>query len=66
MRLTKFRQLMAEQEIDGFLVTQPDNRRYLSGFTGSNAVLLITPDIQALATDSRYYEQVKQQCPDWE
>ncbi|MCB9078763.1 MAG: aminopeptidase P family protein, partial [Anaerolineaceae bacterium] len=66
MRLTKFRQLMAEQEIDGFLVTQPDNRRYLSGFTGSNGVLLITPAIQALATDSRYYEQVRQQCPDWE
>lgn len=65
-RLEKFRQLMAEQKIDGFLVTQPENRRYLSGFTGSSGILIITPERQALATDSRYYEQVRQQCPDWE
>lgn len=65
-RLEKFRKLMAEQELDGFLVTQPDNRRYLSGFTGSNGVLIITTESQALATDSRYYSQVKQECPTWE
>lgn len=66
MRLEKFRNLMAEQELDGFLVSQPDNRRYLSGFTGSSGLLIITAETQALATDSRYYEQVKQECPDWE
>lgn len=65
-RLEKFRQLMAEQKIDGFLVTQPENRRYLSGFTGSSGILIITPERQAVATDSRYYEQVRQQCPNWE
>jgi Xaa-Pro aminopeptidase len=57
---------MAEDKIDGFLITQPENRRYLSGFTGSNGVLVITETRQAIATDSRYYEQVRQQCPDWE
>ncbi len=66
MRLQKFRQLMASENLDGFLVTQPENRRYLSGFTGSAGVLIITPEKQILATDSRYYEQVRQQCPDWE
>ncbi len=66
MRLEKFRQLIAEDKIDGFLVTQPENRRYLSGFTGSAGVLVITPEKQVLATDSRYYEQVRQECPDWE
>ncbi|HMR64906.1 MAG TPA: Xaa-Pro peptidase family protein [Anaerolineae bacterium] len=66
MRLEKFRQLIAEADLDGFLVTQPENRCYLSGFTGSNGVLIIAPERQALATDSRYYEQVRQQCPDWE
>jgi Xaa-Pro aminopeptidase len=65
-RLEKFRQLMAEQKIDGFLITQPENRRYLSGFTGSSGILIITLERQAIATDSRYYEQVRQQCPDWE
>lgn len=66
MRLEKFRQQMEEVGLDGFLVTQPHNRRYLSGFTGSNGILIITPEKQLLATDSRYYEQVREQCPDWE
>ncbi len=65
-RLEIFRQQMAEAKIDGFMVTQPENRRYLSGFTGSNGVLIITADKQMLATDSRYYLQVKEQCPTWE
>ncbi len=66
MRLEKFRQQMQENDLAGFLVTQPENRRYLSGFTGSNGVLIITPEAQLLATDSRYYEQVRQECPAWE
>lgn len=66
MRLDKLRQKMAEIELAGLLITQAHNRHYLSGFTGSNGVLIITPERQILATDSRYYEQVKQQCPDWE
>lgn len=65
-RLEKFRQQMAEAKIDGFMITQPENRRYLSGFTGSNGVLIITAEKQVLATDSRYYSQVKEQCPTWE
>jgi Xaa-Pro aminopeptidase len=65
-RLEKFRQQMTEGKIDGFMVTQPENRRYLSGFTGSSGILIITQERQALATDSRYYGQVRQQCPDWE
>jgi Xaa-Pro aminopeptidase len=65
-RLENFRQQMAEADIDGFLITQPENLRYLSGFTGGEGVLIITTDKQVLATDSRYYEQVRQQCPDWE
>lgn len=65
-RLEKFRQRMTEEKMDGFLITQPENRRYLSGFTGSSGVLIITETHQALATDSRYYEQVRQQCPEWE
>ncbi len=66
MRLKKFRQQLKETGLDGFLVTQADNRRYLAGFTGSNGVLIITKDKQILATDSRYYQQVRQECPDWE
>jgi Xaa-Pro aminopeptidase len=66
MRLDKFREVMAQEKIDGFLITQPENRRYLSGFTGSAGLLIITKDKQVVATDFRYYEQVRQQCPDWD
>ena len=66
MRLARLRELMAEKNLDGMLVTQPENRRYLSGFTGSAGVLIVTAGRQAIATDSRYYEQVRLQCPDWE
>ena len=63
--LDRFREKMDVQELDAFLVTQSENWRYLSGFRGTAAVLLITPDQQFLVTDSRYYERVKKEAPDW-
>lgn len=66
MRLAHLRELMAEKNLDGMLIAQPENRRYLSGFTGSAGVLIVTARRQAIATDFRYYEQVQAQCPDWE
>jgi Xaa-Pro aminopeptidase len=53
--------------LDAMLVTDLVNVRYLSGFTGSNAALLIFADDEAraaLATDSRYRTQASQQAPD--
>jgi Xaa-Pro aminopeptidase len=66
MRLEKLRHLMKEDNIDGFLITQPENRRYLSGFTGSAGILVITPEKQVIATDSRYYERVREESSAWE
>lgn len=57
---------MRRADLGAFLVSEKNNRRYLSGFTGSAGLLLITPTRQLLLTDSRYYEQVKQQAPEWE
>ena len=50
------------------LVTDLVNVRYLSGFTGSNAALLIRADDETpvLATDGRYVTQAAQQSPDAE
>ncbi len=50
------------------LVTDLVNVRYLSGFTGSNAALLVFADGSApvLATDGRYRTQAAQQAPDVE
>lgn len=65
-RLDNLRGLFAEADIDALVVSQPENRRYLSGFTGSSGVLIITPDAALLATDFRYYTQARQQAPDFE
>jgi Xaa-Pro aminopeptidase len=64
-RLVILHQKLAEQDLDAILITQPENRRYLSGFTGSAGVLLISQDQAVLATDFRYYEQVEKQAPDF-
>jgi len=46
------------------LVTSLANVRYLTGFTGSNGVLLIGDDSALLGTDGRYAVQVGEQSPD--
>ena len=65
-RLQKLRQKLAEIEIDAILISQPENRYYLSGFAGSSGFLLITPQKAILATDFRYIEQAKTEVPDYE
>ncbi len=57
---------MAEEELDAFLVSSPANRRYLSGFTGSNGYLVITDSEAILATDFRYIEQAQAESPGFE
>ncbi len=62
-RLTAVRQQFAQWGVEGLLIISPSNRRWLSGFTGSNAQLLITPEKALLATDFRYYERVATEAP---
>jgi Xaa-Pro aminopeptidase len=66
MRITKLRQSLLEQELDGILISQPENRRYLSGFTGSAGWLVISAERAILITDFRYFEQVERESPDFE
>ena len=64
-RLQRLRQRLTGLEIDALFVSQPDNRRYLSGFDGSAGYLLITEKDAVIVTDFRYIEQVKRQSPDY-
>ena len=64
-RLNKLRQKLADNEVDAFFISQPENRYYLSGFDGSDGFLLITPQNTILATDFRYIEQARRQAPDY-
>jgi len=63
-RLEKLRQRLGLEGLDAILVSQGENRRYLSGFTGSAGFLLISEKSALLATDFRYIEQAKRQAPD--
>jgi len=72
-RLTRLRTRLQDQALDTFLVLQGENRRYLSGFTGedgqfneSAGALLITPERQILATDSRYETQARIEAHEFE
>jgi Xaa-Pro aminopeptidase len=50
--------------VDALLVTRLVNVRYLTGFTGSNGQLLVTPTGGVFFTDSRYEEQSRREVPD--
>ncbi len=65
-RLKRLRCRLAEKGLDGVFITQPENRRYLSGFRGSAGALLITTSAAVLATDFRYTEQAAAEAPDFE
>jgi Xaa-Pro aminopeptidase len=65
-RLQKLRGKLAEKEIDAIFITQAENRRYLSSFSGTAGYLIITGQKAVLATDFRYVEQAKAGSPDFE
>ena len=64
-RLAALRPRLAETEIDTLMVSSPENRQYLSGFSGSHGYLMITDSAAVLATDFRYLEQAKEESPDF-
>lgn len=65
-RRVRLRALLADAGLDALLVTSLVNVRYLTGFTGSNAALLVTADDAVLATDGRYTTQAEAESPDLE
>ncbi|MDY6952193.1 MAG: Xaa-Pro peptidase family protein [Thermodesulfobacteriota bacterium] len=71
-RIIRLRAKLEDHGLDTLLVLQGENRRYLSGFTGedgqcdeSAGALIITPDQQWLATDSRYETQAATEAPEF-
>src|SRR5690349_20395786 len=54
---------IAQQALDGFLVTNPTNVRYLTGFTGEATYLLINERELLLVSDGRFEQQLKEECP---
>ena len=63
-RIAGLRRIMRERGIDALLVTQRENVRYLTGFTGSaGSVLIGLSGRPVLITDFRYQEQAQAEAP---
>jgi Xaa-Pro aminopeptidase len=53
---------LPERSLNGILISALPNVRYLSGFTGSNALLLLADGQTTLFTDPRYEIQAAAEC----
>ena len=60
-RLRQLRLRMEKQGSEALLLTHGPDVRYLTGFTGSNALLLVLPRRTVLFTDGRYRTQAQEQ-----
>lgn len=65
-KLQKLRERFESHGIDGILITSSYNRRYISNFTGTAGVALISLDKALFITDFRYIEQATKQCEGFE
>ncbi|WP_077213942.1 M24 family metallopeptidase [Bacillus dakarensis] len=65
-KLEKLRAEYGKSGIDGLLITSDFNRRYISNFTGTSGVALISLDKAQFITDFRYIEQATEQCAGFE
>lgn len=59
MRAAQIQKILKEHELDGILITTYENRRYVSGFTGSDGIILITQNDAVLFVDGRYTLQAQ-------
>ncbi|MDQ7842925.1 MAG: Xaa-Pro peptidase family protein [Armatimonadota bacterium] len=57
VRVERLRALMEERGVEAMLIQKAENRRHLTGFTGSAGVVLVTPREALLLVDFRYVEQ---------
>jgi Xaa-Pro aminopeptidase len=72
-RIDRLRAFFAEAKIDGMLISQPESRFYMSGYSGhdlpprdSAGYLMIGKQGAVLLTDPRTSEQAQAEAPDYE
>ncbi len=60
-RLARLRERLRTTKLDAILVSSLPNIRYLTGFTGSHALLVVRPRSAAFLTDGRYAGQSREE-----
>ena len=61
-RLRTLTDSLDDLHLDGMLVTDETNVRYLSGFSGDSSYLLVTPEGTTILSDGRYETQIASEC----
>ncbi|MCK5571283.1 MAG: aminopeptidase P family N-terminal domain-containing protein, partial [Bacteroidetes bacterium] len=64
-RLARLRERLRKTKLDAFLVSSLPSIRYLTGFTGSNALLVVRPRSAVFLTDGRYRLQSGAEVIGW-
>ena len=62
-RISRIVEVLDEQGLDAFITSHLVHVRYVSGFSGSNATVLLTRHGATLFTDGRYGQQARSQSP---
>ncbi len=55
---------LRDAAVDAFLITQPINVSYLTGFTGEASCLILSARKTILVSDGRFPNQLAEECPD--
>lgn len=62
-RRDRLRKGLKKAKVDALLVSNFTNVTYLTGFTGDDSYLLLTPKNQIVISDPRYTTQLQEECP---
>src|SRR2546429_8178202 len=62
-RVAALRGRLVDLELDGAVITTPENIRYLSGFSGTLGYLVIGRAAAEILGDSRYWLQMEADAP---
>lgn len=65
MKLAKLRQALIDNQVDAILITNEYNRRYMTGFTGTAGVAIVSQNDAVFITDFRYTEQAAEQVKEF-
>lgn len=60
-KIKNIRRVLEDENLDAILITKPENRRYMTGFTGTAGVAIISLNDAVFITDFRYTEQAGEQ-----
>lgn len=65
-RAEQLLKLLEQKGLDSLFLNNVQNIRYISGYTGEDSYILISPKGKWFITDYRYSEQAEKECKDFE